>query len=47
MSTGALGKRDTQIWRVISVEKQVAIALWRLLTDNSFRPAEKTFAVGK
>ena len=32
----ALEKTDTQFWRVIPTEKQVAIALWRLLICNCF-----------
>ena len=43
----ALEKRDTQFQRARPIEKRVAIALWRLSTDNSFRTAAKTFAVGK
>ena len=40
-------KRDTQFRRVVTIEKRVAIALWRLSTGNSFRTTPKTFAVGK
>ena len=43
----ALEKRDTQFRRAITIQKQVEIALWRLLTGNSFRTFTKTFAVGK
>ena len=43
----ALEKRDTQFWRAISIEKRVAIALWRLSTGNLFRNIAKTFVVGK
>ena len=43
----SLEKRDAQFRRAILIEKRVAIALWRLLTGNSFRTVAKTFAVGK
>ena len=43
----ALEKRDTQFRRAIPIEKRVAIALWRLSTDKSFRTVAKTFAFGK
>ena len=40
-------KRDTQLRRAVPIEKRVAIALWRLSTENSFGTTAKTFAVGK
>ena len=43
----ALEKTDTQFWRAIPTEKRVAIAIWRLLTGNSFRTVAKIIAVGK
>ena len=45
----ALEKRDSesQFRHAIPIEKRVAIALWRLLTGNSFHAVAKTFAVGK
>ena len=43
----ALEKRDTQFQCAIPIKKRVAIALWRLLTGNSFGTVAKTFAVGK
>ena len=43
----ALEKRDIQFRRAIPIEKQVAIALWRLSTGNLLRTVAKTFVVGK
>ena len=43
----AIIKRDTQFRRTITVEKHVAIAMWRPSTQNSFRSITKVFALGK
>ena len=40
-------KRDTQLCRAVPIEKRVAVALWRLSIENSFRTTAKKFAVGK
>ena len=43
----AIIKKDTQFRRTITVEKHVAIAMWRPSTRNSFRSITKVFTVGK
>ena len=47
LNSSALIKRDNQFRRAIAVEKRVAIAIWRLSTENSFKSIAKVFAVGK
>ena len=47
LNSSALIKRDSQFRRAIAVEKRVAIAIWRLSTENSFKNIAKVFAVGK
>ena len=40
-------ERSNSFWRnVIAVEKWVAVAIWRLLTGNSFRTVSKIFGIG-
>lgn len=40
-------KQNTIFRQAISVEKRVAIALWRLATGNSYRTIGQTFGVGR
>ena len=42
-----LKRLDTRFRRAIKMEKQLAIATWRLSTENSYRSVSKIFAVGK
>ena len=42
-----LEKKGTQLRNAIPTEKQVAVALWRLSTGNSFCVISKAFAIGK
>ena len=42
-----LETQDTNLRKVIPVAKRVGVALWRLVTGNSFRSVSKTFAIGK
>ena len=42
-----LEKQDTRFREAASIEKRVAIPLWRLATGNSCRSISKIFAVGK
>ena len=42
-----LEKQDTNLWKVIPIEKRVGFALWRFATGNSFHSVVKTFANGK
>ena len=42
-----LEKQDIQFREAGPIEKMVAIALWRLVTGNSYHSVSKTFAVEK
>ena len=42
-----LVRKDTNMRRPIPVEKQVAVALWRLATGNSYRTTGLVFGVGR
>ncbi|CAM4559424.1 unnamed protein product [Lepidochelys olivacea] len=43
----ALKRKNTKMRAALSVEKQVAIALWKLATPNSYWSVGKQFGVGK
>ena len=43
----SIEKRNTQLRDAISIEKRVAVALWRLATGNCFRAVASTFGIGK
>ena len=40
-------KQNTVFRRAISIEKRIAVAIWRLSTGNSYRTASKVFGVAK
>ena len=40
-------KSDTKFRKAIAVEKQLAVALWRLLTENFRQAISKVFGIGK
>ena len=40
-------RQDTRLRRAVSLEKRVAVALWRLGTGNAFRVTAVTFGAGK
>ena len=42
-----LETQDTNLRKVIPVAKRVGVALWRLVTGNSFRSVSKMFAISK
>ena len=42
-----LVRQNTILRQAISVEKQVAVALWRLATGNSYRTVGLTFGIGR
>ena len=42
-----LVRQNTILRQAISVEKQVAVALWRLATGNSYRTVGLTFEIGR
>lgn len=42
-----LVQQDTILRQAISVEKRVAVALWRLATGNSYRTIRLTFGIGR
>ena len=42
-----MSKEDTTFRRAVTVEKRVAVAIWRLLTGNSYRTASKVFGIAK
>ena len=44
---GDMVKSDTNFRKAITIQKRVAIALWRLSTGNSFRSTAAVFGVGK
>ncbi|CAM4571328.1 unnamed protein product, partial [Lepidochelys kempii] len=43
----SLRRKDTRLRAALMVEKQVAIAVWKLATPDSFRSVANQFAVGK
>ena len=47
MTSLALRCDDTNMRKAFPVEKWLAIFLWRLATDKSYRSIEKLFEVGK
>ena len=44
---GPLMKKHTDFRRVISVGGQIAISLWRLANDNSYRCVSEVFPTGQ
>ena len=42
-----LTRQDTVMRRAVSVEKRVAVALWRLATGDCYRATGLVFGVGK
>ena len=40
-------KMDTNFKKVITVEKRLAVALWRFSTGNTYRIISKVFAIAK
>ena len=42
-----MSKEDTYFRKTISIQKQFACALWRVLTENSYRVVSKVFGVGR
>lgn len=42
-----LVRQNTILRQAISVEKRVAVALWRLATGNSYKTVELTFGIGR
>ena len=44
---GDLMKRETRMRKPVSVEKRVAVGVWRLSTGNSYRSCGLQFGLGK
>ena len=44
---GDLQKEDTRLRKAVPVYKRVAVALWRLGSENSYRTTGITFGLGK
>ena len=43
----SIEKRDTRFREAVSIEKRVAVALWRLASGNTYRTVASTFGIGK
>ena len=43
----SMEKRDTRFREAVSIEKRVAVALWRLASGNAYRTVASTFGIGK
>ena len=43
----SMEKRDTRFREAVSIEKRVAVALWRLASRNAYRTVASTFGIGK
>ena len=42
-----MSKKDTTFRKAVTVEKRVAVAIWRLSTGNSYRTASKVLGIAK